>query len=105
MINMKNIINKIKLGFINATKFLLGLQSKITPANDKLGHFYWGFIYAYPLDLVFNNDYLTIGVPLLLAVSKEIRDAQKSKEGFKLGNVELLDIVATVIPGILLAIN
>lgn len=86
-------------------KTILKFQNKLTPACDKLGHFYWGFVYAYPLDLAFNNSYLTIGIPLLLAVSKEIRDSQKSKEGFKLGNVELLDIVATVIPGILLAIN
>lgn len=90
---------------LKSLNWLLNLQNKFTLTNDKLGHFYWGFIYAYPLDLVFNNNYLTIGIPLLLAVSKEIRDAQKSKEGFKLGNVELLDIVATVIPGILLAIN
>lgn len=102
---MKKILEKIKNGLIKVSKFLLGLQSKFTLANDKLGHFYWGFIYAYPLDLVFNNAYITIGIPLALAITKELRDRQVDKNGNKLGNFEILDIVATVAPGILLAIN
>lgn len=101
---MKKIFNNIKKGLVKSTQFLLGLQSKFTLANDKLGHFYWGFIYAYPLDVLFGNPYLTIGIPLALAITKELRDKQVDENGNKLGNFEFLDIVATIAPGILLAI-
>lgn len=97
-------INKIKLNLIKLTKFLLQLQSRITPANDKLGHFYWGFIYAYSLELVFDTTAITIGVPLILALSKELRDGVADDKGISLGTVELLDIAFTVLPGILISL-
>lgn len=100
MINMKNIINKIKTGFINVTKFFLGLQSKLIPATDKLGHFYWGAIYAFLTDLITDNIFIIL-VPLMFAISKELRDRVKDEKGISLGNFEWADIFWTVLPGIL----
>lgn len=88
---MKKIILKVlELG--------LKIQGKITPANDKLGHFYWGFLYAYSISL-FTKNILIILVPLLFAISKEWRDYNG------LGNVEKLDIIFTILPGILIYSN
>lgn len=95
----------MKEKLLKGLNWLLNLQNTLTPAADKLAHFYWGLIYAYPVDYVFDNNYLTIGVPLALGISKELRDKQEDENGNKLGNVEWLDIISTTIPGILLAIN
>ena len=94
----------MKKYLLKLLQFGLKIQNKITPANDKLGHFYWGTIYAIGTDL-FTDNVLIILIPLLFALSKEWRDNIKTQDGISLGAVEKLDILFTILPGILIYIS
>ena len=93
----------------NLNEKLLKLIIKLTPANDKLAHFYWGTIYALLglvlaslMTIVLGPVKILAILPLLItaipAYVKEKRDATG------LGNSEKLDFVFTVIPSIPISI-
>jgi hypothetical protein len=76
---------------------ILDFQNKLTPANDKLGHFFWGFWYAlFGVLLYFLTGWIYwIVIPsVFFASSKEILDY------FGFGNCEVMDFVFTIIPSI-----
>lgn len=78
-------------------KKLYKLIQEFTPKPDKLGHFYWGFIYSlfgFGGFLLFDTIWLIALPSIVLAASKEFFD----KKGY--GNAELLDFVFTVIPSV-----
>lgn len=78
-------------------KNLYKLIQKFTPKADKLGHFYWGFLYSILGVIgffIFNALWLIALPSVVLAASKEIFD----KQGY--GNAEWLDFVFTIIPGL-----
>ena len=93
-------MKKIKEKLIEFLNWLLKIQGKFTPRVDKLGHFYWGALYAFLVDLVTDNIFIIL-VPLLFAISKEVRDRMKDDYGVKLGNFEWADIFWTSLPGLL----
>jgi hypothetical protein len=88
----------MKEQLIKLLQFALSVQTKLMPANDKLGHFYWGFFYAFATSL-FTDNLLVIIIPSVLALSKEIMDSTG------LGNVEKMDVFFTVLPGILIYLS
>ncbi|MDB0602374.1 hypothetical protein PL373_14730 [Tenacibaculum maritimum] len=76
-------------------KKILELQGKLTPKNDKLGHFFWGFWYALfgvLMHVVFSWIYWIVIPSVILAASKEFWDSRGN------GNVEFLDFLFTIIP-------
>jgi hypothetical protein len=91
----------IKEFIVKLLQFGLKVQSKIIPANDKLAHFYGGFIYAY-ITRLFTDNILVVLIPLFFALTKEWLDNVKTDEGIKLGNVEKLDVFFTVLSGLLI---
>lgn len=90
--------------FDKLNKKLLELIISLTPAEDKLGHFFWGSIYAsiglmgVGILSIFTNGWLLGIIPFAFATGmgllKEIRDGQGH------GNKELADLVFTSIPSI-----
>jgi hypothetical protein len=50
----------IKKFIVKLLQFALNVQSKITPSNDKLAHFYIGFIISYITDLFTDNILIVI---------------------------------------------
>lgn len=82
-------------------KKILEFQNKLTPKNDKLGHFFWGFWYALfgvLLHIFFGWIYWIIIPSFVLAASKEYWDSKGN------GNVELLDFIFTVIPSLVFSL-
>ena len=84
---------------IKIINFLIKLQSKLTPKNDKLGHFYYGVLYSYIGSFI----YLFTGfglsillVPFVLGVLKEYRDYKTYKF------FDLFDLIFTFANGVLL---
>lgn len=80
-------------------KKILELQSKLTPKNDKLGHFFWGFWYALfgmLMYVVFGWIYWIVIPTVILAASKEFWDSRGN------GNVEFLDFLFTITPSLVL---
>lgn len=80
-------------------KKILELQGKLTPKNDKLGHFFWGFWYALfgvLMYVVFSWIYWIVIPSVILAASKEFWDSRGN------GNVEFLDFLFTIIPSLVL---
>lgn len=78
---------------------LIEFQTKITPNNDKLAHFFWGFWYA----LIGNVIYLLTDVklsiffvPLLLGMVNEIRNY------FGKGTPEIWDVFFTIMPSLMI---
>jgi len=79
------------------------LQGNLTPDNDKLGHFYFGFIYSlvgyligvYLVDL----QVLVFLLPLFISALGELLDSITGD-----GNSEFLDIFYTCISGVLIYI-
>tara|TARA_R110000772_G_scaffold67974_1_gene150571 strand:- start:336 stop:641 length:306 start_codon:yes stop_codon:yes gene_type:complete len=94
----------IKKFIVKLLQFALNVQSKITPSNDKLAHFYIGFIISYITDL-FTDNILIVIIPLCVALAKEWLDNTKNDKGDKLGNVERLDVFFTVLSGVLMYLN
>lgn len=105
----KNILTLIYLLLLSACAFKLGalyivmfilyscfsiVRSKL-PKIDKLQHFYMGLIYTL-ISLFFLNG-IYIAIPcLVLGIAKEVRDY------FGSGTPEVLDILFTVYPSILI---
>ena len=84
---------------MNYIKKLLALQEKLTPAPDKLAHFYWGFwiaLFGVILYGLFGWIWWIVLPSIVLAALKEIRDA------FGFGNPEFWDFIITVVPSIVL---
>ena len=80
-------------------KKILELQGKLTPKNDKLGHFFWGFWYALfgvLIYVVFSWVYWIVIPSVILATSKEFWDSKGNR------NVEFLDFFFTVLPSLVL---
>lgn len=76
------------------------MQGKFTPNNDKLGHFFWGFIYCIIgslIDYFINSNFMFVLFPLLVAVLAEYLDKKTGK-----GNAEFLDVVFTISPSIMI---
>jgi hypothetical protein len=74
-------------------------QTNITPNNDKLAHFFWGFWYALIGYIIFWFTGYRISVillPLILGVMNEIRNF------FGKGKPEFMDIFYTVVTGIII---
>ena len=94
----------IKKFIVKLLQFALNVQSKITPSNDKLAHFYIGFIISYITDL-FTDNILIVIIPLCVALAKEWLDNTKNDKGDKLGNAERLDVFFTVLSGVLMYLN
>ena len=81
---------------------IIKIQQSITPKNDKLGHFFWGFWYAiisYLISTIFNHDYLIFALPLVIGLYKELYDLISKK-----GDPELLDLIWTILPSIIMYI-
>ncbi|MFL0067861.1 hypothetical protein V2647_03620 [Tenacibaculum maritimum] len=82
-------------------KNLYKLIQKLTPKVDKLGHFYWGFLYTIAGVIgffIFDALFLIVLPSVVLAAFKEFFD----KQGF--GNAEWLDFTFTIIPGIVITL-
>ena len=82
-------------------KNLYKLIQKFTPKADKLGHFYWGFLYSIAGVIgffIFDALWLIALPSIVLAASKEFFD----KQGH--GNAEWLDFVFTIIPGLVITL-
>tara|TARA_R110002110_G_scaffold393846_1_gene607641 strand:+ start:185 stop:481 length:297 start_codon:yes stop_codon:yes gene_type:complete len=94
----------IKKFIVKLLQFALNVQSKITPSNDKLAHFYIGFIISYITDL-FTDNILIVIIPLCVALAKEWLDNSENDKGDKLGNVEKLDVFFTVLSGVLIYLS
>ena len=74
---------------------ILKFQQWLTPAPDKLAHFFWGFMYLVFLTYLNVNDLYTFIIIFALALSKEIIDKYVSiKE-------HALDILFTILPFLL----
>ncbi len=72
---------------------------RLTPASDKLSHFFWGFVFALfgvIAYLVFNVIWLICIPVIVLAGLKEFLDYRG------MGRAEWLDFVFGVIPGIVI---
>ena len=89
---------------VKLLQFALNVLSKITPSNDKLAHFYIGFIISYITDL-FTDNILIVIIPLCVALANEWLDNSENDKGDKLGNVEILDVFFTVLSGVLMYLN
>ena len=80
-------------------KSIFQLIQKLTPKPDKLGHFYWGFIYTVLGVIgffIFHTLWIIVIPNIVLAASKEIID----KQGY--GNAEWADFIFTIIPSIII---
>ena len=79
---------------------MIKLINKLTPQQDKLAHFYWGFIYAvisYLIGLMlFSTQWTIVILPFALGGAKEIMDWQ----GY--GTPEWEDFIYTAIPSIVM---
>ena len=81
---------------------LIAFQTKITPASDKLGHFFWGFWYAHfgqVIDSYFNICFFVVFIPFIPATYKEVRDYFSED-----GTPEFLDWVFTMVSSMILLI-
>lgn len=88
---MINILHKLKV-----------LQYDLTPDNDKLGHFFWGFIYCLiglVIDYFIGKYAFILIVPFLIGGLSELVDGLSGK-----GNVEFWDIIYTISPSIIIYI-
>lgn len=94
----------IKKFIVKLLQFALNVQSKITPSNDKLAHFYIGFIISYITDL-FTDNILIVIIPLGVALANEWLDNSENDKGDKLGNAERLDVFFTVLSGVLIYLS
>lgn len=81
-------------------KRLIQFQTDITPSYDKLGHFFWGFIYAVISYLIgyylLESKMFTLFIPIVFAGIKELRDSRGH------GTPEFMDFVYTVIPSVIM---
>ena len=80
-------------------KSIFQLIQKLTPKPDKLGHFYWGFIYTlfgFVGFLIFNSIWFLLLPSFILAAAKEYFDAK----GY--GKAELADFIFTILPSIII---
>lgn len=78
------------------------LQHNLTPDNDKLGHFFWGFIYCligFLIDYFTGKHAFILIIPFLIAGLSELVDGLSGK-----GNVEFWDIIYTILPSIIIYI-
>lgn len=78
-------------------KRLINFITNITPKNDKLAHFFWGFIYSLGgvvYFLIYKKIYFIVIFPLAFAVIKEYIDSKGE------GKVEFADVIFTVIPSV-----
>ncbi|TVZ55591.1 hypothetical protein OD91_0846 [Lutibacter sp. Hel_I_33_5] len=91
------------------TAALIGLSwcFNLTPATDKLAHYYWGVIYSMITFIVvqfFLSPIVSSIIALIftsfLAYKKEQNDGKLKADGTKKGNKEMLDFVFTIIPAI-----
>ena len=94
----------MKKFIVKLLQFALKIQSKIIPSNDKLAHFYIGFIASYITGL-FTDSVLIVIAPLCVALAKEWLDNSENEKGDKLGNVEELDVFFTVLSGVLIYLS
>lgn len=80
-------------------KKILNYQNKLTPKNDKLAHFFWGFWYAVVSVLIYlfliDWIYIVIIPTVIISAIKEYYDSKGN------GTVELLDFIFTIIPSII----
>jgi hypothetical protein len=67
--------------------------------HDKLKHFFFGFLIFLIVSLIFGN-WVAISVVTLVAIAKEVYDKKSGT-----GQYELLDIVYSLAPGILLILK
>ncbi len=79
-------------------RYILYLIKKLTPDNDKLAHFFWGFVYGV-IGYFLQGFALMFFTPLLLGVIKEYHDSKDK------GYSEFLDVIYTMLPsGIMIII-
>lgn len=91
----------MKQKIINLLNYLITIQNKLTPKEDKLKHFYWGTIISLITD-IFTDNWLIVVLPFVVAIIKEIRDKTKNNKNINLGTVEKSDIFFTTLSGLIL---
>lgn len=66
--------------------------------QDKANHFIYGFVIYILATFIFSN-LISLGIVLIVAVGKEAYDSKHK------GSVEVLDVVATLLPSFILFIK
>lgn len=81
---------------------LIEIINKLTPKEDKLKHFFWGFIYAvisYVISYyLLDSKLFTMFLPVLFGAIKEVHD------DIKYGGFDVEDLFYTLIPSFIITL-
>jgi len=90
-------LEKLSNGFRKLIQKIATFQASFTPAKDKLGHFFWGFIYGLLgviIEVLSGNSAYIILCPLAGGLFKEVADHFRDK------TFDWKDLLYTTIPGV-----
>jgi len=83
-------------------KKLIEIINKLTPKEDKLKHFFWGFVYAlvsYVIGVyLLDSKLFTMFLPVAFGAAKEIYD------DIKYGGFDVEDLFYTLIPSFIITL-
>lgn len=83
-------------------KKIIEIINRLTPEQDKLKHFFWGFVYAvvsYVIGVyLLDSKLFTMFLPVVLGASKEIYD------DITYGGFDVKDLFYTLIPSFIITL-